>query len=136
MSEDITAATVEDATEGKTTASRPVNPVVVTVIGTGDAGRLPTGTVARTDGVHQPNVITTVVTPLLLLLLRGSKAFMVSFVGVIGVGGPTGIIPAHSFWDLALKAASLSVGVGFMAVANALVEVLTKLDQKFPSWTA
>lgn len=136
MTEEAQAVVVADATDGKTTVSRPVTPAVVTMIGTGDGSKLPTGTIARTDGEHQPNVIINVVTPIAMILLRGTKAFMVSFVGVVGVGGPTGIIPAHSFWELAMKAASLSVGVGVLAGANALVEVLTKLDQKFPSWTA
>ena len=47
-------------------------------------------------------------------------------------------LPEHG-WEptvLAAKAAGLSVGVGILAIGNALLEVLTKLDQKFPSWTA
>ena len=124
------------ATDYKTTQSRPVDPVTVTVMGTSDAGKLATGMVARTDGVHQPNVIIKVITPIGMMLVRGTKAFMVSWLAIMPVAGVTGIIPVHSFLELAAKAGGLSVGVGLLAVGNAFVEVLTKLDQKFPSWTA
>ncbi len=130
------AGSPDDGTDGKVTESRPVPPTVVTLIGTGDSSKLEKGTIAVTDGWHQPNVIINVVTPLAMMLVRGLKAFLVSFLALMPAGAATGIIPAHNFGDLALKAASLSVGVGVLAFGNALLEVLTKLDQKFPSWTA
>ena len=129
-------AVATDATDHKATQSRPVNPVTVTVVSTSDAGKLETGMVARTEGPHQPNVIIKVITPIAMMLVRGAKAFLVSFLAIMPVAGVTGIITAQTFWGLAAKAAGLSVGVGILAIGNALLEVLTKLDQKFPSWTA
>lgn len=129
-------AVVADATDHKTTASRPAVAVVVTMVGTGDGSKMQTGTVAVTKGEHEPNVIVKVVTPVAMIFVRGLKAFMVSFVAILPVAGASGIIPFHGFVDLMIKAASLSFGVGVVAAGNALVEVLTKLDQKFPSWTA
>lgn len=123
-----------DETE-KTTQSRPVEPMQVTIIGTGDGSRLPTGTEAKTEGEHQPNVVMNVVTPIMAMLVRGTKAFMVSWLGIMPVAGMTGIIPFTTFWDLTIKAAGLSVGVGVMASGNMFLEILTKLDQKFPTWT-
>lgn len=125
-----------DAVDNKTTQSRPVVPMQVTVIGTGDGSRLPSGTIATTEGEHQPNVVIKVVTPILMILLRGTKAFVVSIVAILPVGGATGLIPAHDFFDLLWKSAILSTGVGITAALNALIEVLSKLDQKFPTWTA
>jgi hypothetical protein len=123
-------------TDEKTTQSRTVEPVTVTVIGTGDGSRLSSGTQATTPGAHMPNVVIQVVTPIAMMLVKGTKAFMVSWLAIMPVAGVTGIIPVHSFLELAAKAAGLSIGVGILAVGNAFVEILTKLDQKFPSWTA
>ncbi len=120
----------------KVTESRPVKPVVVTIIGNGDASRLPTGTVAVTDGAHLPNMIATVLSPIGFMLMRGAKAFVVSFTTLMPAAGVTGVIPASDWWHLALKTSSLCVCVGVMAMAFAAAEVLTKLDQKWPSWTA
>ncbi len=136
MGDEVLAKAIEVATDAKVTLSRPVEPVTVVVTGTGDGSKLPTGTVATTAGVHQPNVVIKVITPIAMMLVRASKAFMISWLAIMPAAGATGIIPSHDFWDLAMKAAGLSVGVAVVAAGNALLEILTKLDQRFPSWTA
>lgn len=113
----------------------PIEPTIVRVIGggTGDGGApLTTGTVGRTPD-HQPNIITAVVTPLMFICVRSLKAFVISLSGLLPVAGPTGVIPSHDFMDLFTKCVSLSVGIGITAGVVALGEVLSKLDQKFPT---
>lgn len=118
--------------EEKSTLSRPIEPMVVTMLGTGD-GRLPTGTEAATPGANQPNVIIKVVTPIIMILVRAAKGFMTTFMTLITAGPTTGIISFTDIGNLVAKCTVLSTVAAVIAGGWALTEVLTSLDQKFPS---
>jgi hypothetical protein len=122
--------------DDKTTLSRPVEPLQVTVLDTGDGSKLATGDIATTPGLHLPNVVIKVVTPIGMILVRAAKGFMVSFMSLITAGPATGIISFTDANNLIEKCAVLSIVAGVVAGGWAFLEVLTKLDQKLPTWTA
>lgn len=121
--------------EPKTTVSRPVEPVVVTVIGTGDGSRLADGTIATTVGLHEPNVIVTVIGPVLALSIRFANAYVTAMLGLLTVGLTTHALGAQDFLHLAIKCASLSLAGPTVALAKDVVTILGKLEQKFPLLT-
>ena len=123
---------VEEATDSKTTASRPVEPVVVTVIGTGDGSKLPTGTVATTQGPHEPNIIVAVVPPIMAIAIRFANSYVTALVGLVTVGLTTTALPAHDFWHLVVKCASLALAGPGVALGKDLITVLGRLEQKYP----
>lgn len=124
-----------EAVDGKTTESRPVEPVRVAVIATGDQSRLPSGTVAETPGEHQPNVVVTVVTPILALAIRFVNVFLPVFMGILSAALANNIITAPDFWHLVVKCASLSLAGTTMAFLKDVVTIFAKLEQKFPLLT-
>lgn len=112
----------------------PMEPLIVTMVGTGDGGApMPQHTTAVTASDHLPNVVVQVVTPIMFILVRAAKAFVISLGGLLPAAGVSGVIPVRDFEELFVKCVSLSVGVGIVAGIAALGEVLTKLDQKFPN---
>jgi len=116
----------------KTTMSRPVEPVQVTVVATGDASRLTSGTVAQTPGEHQPNIIANVIGPARAIGIRFGFAFFTQLVALVGAALPTGLIPASDFGHLVMKCAILSVaGAGFGALKD-VATIFGRLEQKYP----
>lgn len=121
--------------EDKVTESRPVDPMVVTVVGTGDGSRLPSGTEAETPGSHQPNLITLVVPPLLAVMIRAVNTFLSVWLGLVLGGMATDVIPATDFLELAGKCAGLTLAGVVIGVAKDFVTIFTKLEQKYPLLT-
>jgi len=121
--------------EIKTTESRPVEPVNVAVIGTGDGSRLPSGTEAETPGPHQPNVIIKVVGPVLALTIRFINVFLPVFSGILTAALTTDMIPASDFMDLAVKCASFSLAGTSVTFLKDLITIFGKLEQKYPLLT-
>jgi len=116
----------------KTTLSRPVEPVTVAIIGTGDGGKLPTGTEAVTPGQHAPNIVVQVVGPLLAITIRFVNAYLTAISGLILAGMATQIIPARDFVDLVWKCAGLSVAGAGLEQIKDLITVFGGLEKKFP----
>lgn len=133
MLEPITPAVVEAAVDHKTTESRPVQPVTVAIIGTGDGSRLPSGTIAETPGKHEPNIIVKVVLPIVALLVRFGYDWCVSFSGSMLAGGVTTKVLPHTDLESMLSGAIILAtsiaGVG--AVKNAAT-IFSGLEKKFP----
>lgn len=121
--------------ETKTTISRPVEPVQVAVIGTGDGAHLPTGTEAITPGPNQPNVVVNVVTPLFAIFVRFMNVFLPVFLGVLTGAMATDVIPANDFLHLALRCASLSVAGASVSALKDIITIFARLEQKYPLLT-
>ncbi len=121
--------------DDKTTESRPVEPIQVTVIGTGDGSKLPSGTVAVTPGAHQPDVVTVVVKPVMALAVRFINNYLTMLVGTITAGMGTNIIPFTDFMDLFRKACLLSLVPAVVALLKDLVTIFGRLEQKNPLLT-
>lgn len=132
---DIPPAVVKEAVDHKSTESRPVEPVIVSMIGTGDGGHLPTGTIATTPGEHQPNVIVRVVTPIAALGIRFANAYVTTLVGLLTVGVTTDALPAADFAHLVVKCASLSLAGPGVALGKDLITILGRLERKYPLLT-
>ena len=118
--------------------TEPTPPVTVAIIGTGDGGTpLTSGVTAVTPG-HQPNLIVTLVTPLVAILVRFVNQFLTTLVGLVGAGmTPAGgrILHADDFVHLVLTCASLSIaGAGFALIKDC-VTIFSKLEQKYPVGT-
>lgn len=120
----------------KMTESRPVPPVLATVIGTGDGSRLSSGTMAETPGSAQPNVVIKVIPPILALLVRFANAYLTTLVGLLtaGVVGKT-VIPATDFWHLLLVCAQLSLAGPCVDLIKNLITMLGRLEGKYPLLT-
>lgn len=116
----------------KVTASRPVDMVKVSVIGTGDGSRLASGTVAVTPGPHTPNVVTEVITPVVAIAIRFVKLYLVVLLGILGGAMSSNVIPAQDFAELFMKCAGLSVAAAVLDMLKNLITVFSGLEQKYP----
>lgn len=124
--------------DDKTTLSRPVEPVQVAVIGTGDGSKLATGMEATTAGAHEPNIVVTVIGPMLAILIRFANAYLTALVGLLTAGmTPAGgkILYTSDFYHLVLTCASLALAGPGLAFFKDLVTVFGKLEQKYPLLT-
>lgn len=120
----------------KMTESRPVEPVVATVIGTGDSSRLPNGTIAETPGRAQPNVVVKVIPPLAAIAVRFANAYLTTLVGLITAGlVGKDAIPSTDFAHLVLTCAGLSLAGPIVDMLKNLITVLGRLEGRYPLWT-
>src|SRR4051812_11612140 len=109
----------------KMTTSRPVEPVVASVVGTGDASRLQNGTMAETPGAAQPNVIVKVIPPLAALAVRFGNAYVTTLLGLLAaaqVGHDA--IPSKDFGHLLLTCAGLSLAGPVVDLLKNMVTIL------------
>jgi hypothetical protein len=112
-----------------------IPPVEVTVIGSMKDVVPTTGTVATTPGPHQPNVIVTVITPLVAIFVRFSNTFFISLVGLLTAAmTPAGshLLYTSDFYHLLITCANLSIPVSGLGLIKDLVTVFGKLEQKYP----
>lgn len=121
--------------DDKVTASRPVAPVVVSLIGTGDSSVLPSGTKASTPGAHEPNIVVQVFNPVLAIGIRFVNVFLTSLLGILTGAMATDVIPARDFSHLVLKCAGLSVAGAVVGLIKDLITVFGRLEQKNPLLT-
>jgi len=119
----------------KTTLRRPVEPIQVAVIGTGDGKRLPSGTEATTEGQHQPNLVVQVVTPMLAIAIRFVNTFLTALLGILMGAMASNVIEASDFLHLVYKCAGLSVAGAGVGLIKDLITVFGKLEQKNPLLT-
>ncbi len=132
---EITPEIVTAAVDSKTTESRPVEPMTVAVIGTGDGSKLPTGAIATTPGEHEPNLIVQVISPLVAIVVRSINTYITILVGLIAAGMTSNVIPASDFLHLVLKCAGLAVAGAAFGFLKDLVTVFGRLEQKYPLLT-
>ena len=134
------------AEDGKTTAEAPLQPLVVTVIGTGtgNGGPAPlvTGTEAVTPLSHQPNLLTLVVSPLTAIGVRFISQFLTSIGGFLTLAMvPAGdnavlkAIQAADFLTLVYTAAGLSLAPAGLDLIKNLATIFGKLENKYPIMT-
>lgn len=123
-----TAAVV--AGDKPTTAMLP--PVPVTIIGTMADAVPTTGTIGVTPGPQQPNVLITVVTPFMALLVRFLNVYVGMVVGLLGTAMTSTAIPAPDFLHLVLKCAGLAIGGAVVLSLKDLVTIFGRLEQKYP----
>ncbi|MES2341707.1 MAG: hypothetical protein V4597_08515 [Pseudomonadota bacterium] len=125
--------------EAKTTESRPVEPIKVTVIGTGDASRLETGTKAQTAGAHMPDFVTVVIPPLAAVAVRFMYLFFFTLSGFLTVKvAPSGgnqvlqAIQAVDFYHLVQAGVSVSAAAAGLGLVKDLTTILSGLAARYP----
>ena len=111
-----------------TEKTQPIDPVTVTVIGTDGLHK---DTVATTPGL-QPNLIITVIGPVLAIVIRFGNLFLTTLVGLVSAGMVSDVIPAGDFAQLVLACAKLSVSVAGLGAIKDTVTIFGRLEQKFP----
>lgn len=110
------------------TPTLPPTVVTVSAFSTGTGSGL-----VRADG-HP--VIIQAIQPLMIILVRATRVFLQTLVGLItaGLAAPKAL-PAADFLHLVILCASISVAPAAMCVLQNAIELLSKLDQKYPSLT-
>lgn len=117
---------------GEKTITGPIEPVSVAIIGTGNGGLPATGTVATTPGSHNPNLIVTVVSPIVALLVRFLNVYLGNLVGLVTAGVTSNAIPAQDFLHLVEKCAGLAVAGAVILSLKDIVTIFAGLEKKFP----
>ena len=125
--------------EEKVTESRPVEPVIVTMIGTGDGSRLPSGTVAETPGLHMPNVIMNVVPPVVAVAVRFAYLFFFTLSGFLTVrmapSTDSMVIQAiqqADFYSLVIAGASVAMASSVNGAIKDITAILKGWAAKYP----
>jgi hypothetical protein len=121
----------------KTAAPVALAPLQVSVIGL--TGPIPPGPVTiATPDPHQPNLVVTVIGPVLAIVIRFANTFLLQFSGLIAAGlTPVGgkLLYTSDFLHLALVCASLSLPGAGVGLIKDLVTVFGKLEGKYPLLT-
>lgn len=113
----------EPATEPK--------PITVTVPGTVMSGTGP-GTIITKAG--DANIVVKVVQPIVIILVRATRVFLQTLLGLVtaGLAAPKAL-PAQDFMHLLVLCASLSLAPAVVCIVQNMIELLTKLDQAYPT---
>jgi hypothetical protein len=115
--------------------STPPTPVAVTMIGgTGD-GAISKEKILATTPEQHANLLITVVSPLMALLIRFINSYLTILVGLVAAGMSSDVIPAKDFGDLVLRCAGLSLAGAGLGALKDLVTIFGKLESKFPLLT-
>jgi hypothetical protein len=120
---------------GEKIIAGPVEPVKVSIVGTGDGGLPASGTIATTPGSHNPNLIVEVISPVVALLVRFLNVYIGNLVGLLAAGMTSTVIPASDFWHLFLKCASLAVAGAVVLCLKDIVTIFAGLEKRFPLGT-
>ncbi len=120
---------------GEKIIAGPVEPVKVSIVGTGDGGLPASGTIATTPGSHNPNLIVEVISPVVALLVRFGNVYVGNLVGLLAAAKTSDIITATDFWHLFLKCASLAVAGAVVLSLKDIVTIFAGLEKKFPLGT-
>ncbi len=83
----------------------------------------------------QPDVVVTVITPIVAILIRASKAYLQTLLGLLAAGGlgmASNTLPAGDFLHTFKVCAGLSVASGVMSLLTNISVLLTALGDKFP----
>lgn len=105
--------------------------ITITVPATTMMGTGP-GTIVTASG--HPNIIVKVVQPIVIVLVRASRVFLQTLLGLLTAGLVTPkALPAQDFVHLLVLCASLSLAPAVVCILQNLVELLTRLDQSYPT---
>jgi hypothetical protein len=122
----------------KVTLSRPVEPVQVAVIGTGDGSRLASGIEAVTPGTHEPNIVVTVITPVLAIVIRFVNGYLTAFVGLMGAAqtdAGSKLLHTGDFLSMVAVCASLSLAGPSIDLVKNLITIFGRLERRYPLLT-
>lgn len=123
-----------DQQSTKPSLSTPIEPVQVTIIGTGDGGNaapLQSGTVGVTAD-HMPNIVVTVIQPIAAVLVRSINFYIWMVVGLLGTAMTSDVITAPDFGHLLLKCMGMAVGGTVVVTLKNIATIFTGLEKKFP----
>lgn len=121
-------------------SSEPIPPLAVAIVSTDAAtpgSPLVSGVTAVTPD-HQPNLVVTLVAPLMAVAVRFINQYLTTLVGLIGAGmTPLGarLLHADDFFHLVLNCASLAVAGATFAALKDLVTIFGRLENKYPLLT-
>lgn len=120
-------------TDNDKSITAPTPPVPITVIGTSDG--LVQGTTAKTPP-DQPNLIISVVSPLMAIVVRFINTYIGMVVGLLAAGmADSSAIPAVDFWHLLLKCGGLAIGGAVVLSLKDIVTIFGRLENKYPLLT-
>lgn len=129
---------MSDEKNEKTSTSM-ISPIKMVTIsrGTGDGG-IDESTLLETKGVKNPNVLIQPITMARAAITRGARVYLQSWLGFItaltsGAGEQIGVTIAGNVFYVA---AGLSVFPAVIAVAQNVLEILTRLDETSPKFRA
>jgi hypothetical protein len=131
-----------DPTLGEKTVEVPVVPVAATAVipsvKVTVIGDKPSTTVIDMPGNH-PNIVQTVITPLVAIVVRFAFMFVKSLLGYLTIsmvppGNNPVLLAMHGmdFYHLLLTGIGLSVAPTAYDLLQSLVTILGKLEQKYP----
>lgn len=110
------------------TITVPIPPVSITTIG---ETALPP-TVVQTPAGH-PNLVVTVVTPLVAILVRFGNTFCVSLAGTLAAGGlTTTLMPHTNLVGLIQSAAIIAASIAGVGLVKDCATVFSGLEKTFP----
>lgn len=96
------------------------------------------GDVLVTPSMHR-NIVLQAITPLAVILIRASKAYLQTLVGLLsaaGLGMASSTLPAGDFVHTLKVCAGLAVASGVMSLLTNVLVLLTALGEKFPTLKA
>ncbi len=116
------------------TTDIPASPKAITVVVPATTGT-GSGTIQTPTG--QANIIIKVVEPLTLVLVRATRVFLQTLLGLVTAGlvAPKAL-PASDFVNLLALCASLSLAPAVICIIQNLIELLGRFDQSHPTLTA
>lgn len=94
------------------------------------------GTLVVATPQGRPDMLVTVVTPLVAILVRAAKAYLQTLVGLLGAAGfgmASNALPPGDFRHTFIVCAGLSVASGVMSLLTNTLLLLTALGDKFPT---
>jgi len=111
-------------------------PVATPVIVTVAANRAPSS-LTTMSAVGHPDVVIKVIQPVMIILVRAVRVFLQTLSGLVTAGmvAPKAL-PAADFLHLLTLCASLSLAPAAMCVVQNTIELLTQIDQKYPTLSA
>lgn len=83
----------------------------------------------------QPDIVVTVITPLVAILVRAAKAYLQTLTGLLSAsafGMASTVLPAGDFMHTLKVCAGLSVASGVMSLLTNISVLLTALGDRFP----
>jgi hypothetical protein len=89
---------------------------------------------AQTTGGESPNIIVQALSPLRVITTRVVRVYLQSVTGIVsaGMAGADGGLLPDDFATLFVTACRMSVAIGGITALQNFVELLTKIDQKYP----
>ena len=124
---------MSDLTATKT-LPQAIPPVTVTVIGDAvpSGAPIPSGSVLTTPD-HQPNVIYTVISPIVAILVRFGNTFCVSLAGALAAGGlSTSVIPHAHFIEVLKPSIILAAYIAGVGLLKDAATVFSGMEKRFP----